>query len=301
MFQFTTTNVINVNQDLGTNKSLWSLQEATDDKGASLNIKRIGNFCADYVTDIFKAEATDPVITKATLDLNSLADKAEDGDQFRLSLYIRLSEGSNYSLYSNDFYFKGLPFSIDFIWKTDAATTAKKLEDTVRKYMLSVYNEKVFSVKAEGTTLVIEGVNEYQYFSKANIEKLDPKANHGMGEYTVVVEGLTAAMGGVDGTNLIELNKEGFGTYSWILHNLRLPTTAHTNFAAVQKDHVPVVGAKYNQYTIHYCVKRGTLGTNAVGDQVTSHTTHVFYVNQDIAAEFEAALGELGDIKEIPA
>jgi len=70
MFTFTTTNVINSNKDLTTSKPLWSAQDATEDKCASLNVKRVNNFKADNVIAIYKAEATDPELAKVTLDLS---------------------------------------------------------------------------------------------------------------------------------------------------------------------------------------------------------------------------------------
>ena len=41
------------------------------------------------------------------------------------------------------------------------------------------------------------------------------------------------------------------------------------------------------------------MGSDAVGDTVTSKTTHVFFVNTDIATEFETALGNIGTIEEV--
>ena len=133
MFQFTTTNVINSNKE-SSGKALWSLQEATDEKSASFNVKRVGNFNADYVTHIYKAQAVEPKNAVATVDLSLL--NAEKGDKFRLNMYIRLTEGSNFSLYANDSYYKGKPFIFDFVWKgNDAATNAKNIEKLVRKFM----------------------------------------------------------------------------------------------------------------------------------------------------------------------
>ena len=40
------------------------------------------------------------------------------------------------------------------------------------------------------------------------------------------------------------------------------------------------------------------MGGAAVGQQVTSQTTHVFYVHDSVAAEFEAALATLGTVTE---
>lgn len=69
-----------------------------------------------------------------------------------------------------------------------------------------------------------------------------------------------------------------------------------TRAFGVNLDENPIIGAKYNQYTIHYCTNRGVLGTNAVGDTVKSVTTHVFYVNQNVATDFETALAKIGTV-----
>lgn len=292
MFQFTTTNVFNSNYDLTTGKPLWSEQDATDEKGASLNIKRVGNFNADYVTHIYKSVAIEPENAEATVDLSLL--NAEDGDKFCLSMYIRLTEGSNYSLYANDSYYKGKPFVIEFVWKgDDPVKNAHNIVKTIDKFLLNIHGEKIVDVKHKGGSLVIRGINEFQRFAKLDISKLDEKAYHGMGKYDVVLSS--------ENEDEIEFKQgvEGFGTYTWILNNLRLPTPMRTRWEAINKEENPIPGALYNQYTIHYCVNRGTLGNNAVGDQVTSHTTHVFYVNQDISDDFETALSKIGKIEEV--
>lgn len=302
MFQFTTTNVINSNKDLSTGLELWSMQKATETKGASFNVKRVGNFCADNIVSVYKAGYVEPTLSKIVFDLTTL--KGEDKDRFRISLYIRLTQGSNYSLYANDTYYKGRPFFVDFVWKTDAATTAAILEKNIKKYFIEFYGEKIVKVKAVGDTIEIEAVNEYQRFTKADIEKLDAEAYHGLGDFEVIATARTIDDPEFDGGNQLTEGVEGFGTYRWILHNLRIPTSTRTGFMAINQEETPIPGALYNQYTIHYCVNRGTLGSNAVGDQVTSHTTHVFYVKSDLAADFEAALKQVapeGKITEVPA
>jgi len=39
---------------------------------------------------------------------------------------------------------------------------------------------------------------------------------------------------------------EEFCGYDWIIHNLRLPTAANTDFWAVTRPEMPVVGGKYD-------------------------------------------------------
>ena len=299
MFQFTTTNVINSNTDVTTGKPLWSVQDKTSTKPASLNVKRVNNFKSNNVVAIYKAEASEPELAKVTLDLSQIS--GTDGESYRLSVYIGLTQASQESRYANDLILKGKPFTVDFVWKTSAADVAKNLVKVIDKYAVMVYGEKLLNVSYSGAYLTIEAVNEYQRFRKVNIEKFDKDAYFGRGEYNAVrtLEDLTkqASKDTLNGTTEgYFVGKEGFGTYSYLLHNLRIPTAMRTRAFGVNLDENPIIGALYNQYTIHYCVNRGVLGTNAVGDTVKSVTTHVFYVKSDLASDFEAALAKIGTV-----
>ena len=307
MFQFTTTNVINSDKDYTTGKPLWSAQEAALDKPASLNVKRVSKFLGPNVVSIYKAEANDPEMAKVTIDLSQI--NGTDGESYRLSVYIGLTQASQESRYANDLILKGKPFTVDFVWKTSAADVAKNLVKIINKYAVMVYGEKLLNVSYSGAYLTIEAVNEYQRFRKVNIEKFDKDAYFGRGEYNAVrtLEDLSEQDSSAALTGTVEgyfVGKEGFGTYSYLLHNLRIPTAMRTRAFGVNLDENPIIGAKYNQYTIHYCADRGVLGTNAVGDTVKSVTTHVFYVNQSVASEFEEALTKIAPtegIVDVPA
>lgn len=299
MFQFTTTNVINSNKDLTTGKPLWSVQEAAGDKPASLYVKRVNKFIATNIVAIYKAEARDAENAKVTLDFSKVNGTA--GDVFRLHIYVGLSQAFQSSLYANDLQCKGKPFNVDFVWGASAADTVTKLVKTINKYAAMVYNKKMLNVTNSGTCITIEATDEYQRFRFVNVEKFDADAYHGMGEYNIVrsLDDLTKADSNAKVTAVAEgyfQGKEGFGTYPFLLHNLRLPTYARNRWLALNQDETPIVGAKYNQYTIYYCVNRGILGDNAVGDLVKSRTTHVFYVKQDLATDFEAALAKVGTV-----
>lgn len=297
MFQFTTTNVINSNKDFTTGKPLWS--EGTDKDHPSLHIKRVNNFKKENVKAIYKAVANDAENAKVVFKFSNL--NVKDGDQLRLNLYIGLTQGSNDSRYANDFYYKGKPFTIDFVWKgekSNAATIVKNLVKTINKYELLVYGDKLIDVKESGEYLVISAKDEFQRFRKLTIEKFDPEPHNGLGEYIVLkdIENLTVVDKLSEVTESAEAffkGKEGFGTYSYILRNLRLPTDMRTRAFGINQDETPIPGAKYDQFTIHYCVNRGIMGTNAVGDTVESLTTHVFYVKEDLSDDFEDALEKI--------
>ncbi len=294
MFQFTTTNVINSDKDLTTGKALYEVKNDT------LVVKRVANFKKENIAAIYKAVAVDPENAKVTIDLTGVS--ATAGDVLRLSIYVGLSQASQDSRYSNDMIYKGKPFSVDFVWQDTAANSAKKLVETIKKYSLLVYGEKLLTASNSGAFITIEATNEYQRFKRVDLEKFEktPDEYPYSGKYTVIKSLSDLASKTSDQLNGTTegflAGKEGFGTYSFLLHNLRLPTSARTRAFGINQDETPIVGAKYNQYTIHYCANRGVLGLNAVGDTVKSVTTHVFYVKSDLAVAFEALLAQVGSI-----
>ncbi len=292
MFQFTTTNVINSNVDYTTGKALWSV--GTTDK--SFFVKRVNKFLPANILAVYKAPAQDPEFVKATVDFSQIT-SASAGKVYRLFIYLGLTPSSQSSLYANDLQYKGKPLSIDFVWGDSASATVEQLCKVIKKYETMVYNKRLLNVSHSGNYLTVEGTDEYQRFVKFSIEEFDSAAYHGMGEYKPVrtFKDLSEKSTNAEVTATAEgffPGKEGFGTYPYLMHNLRLPTYARNRWEALNQDETPVVGAKYDQYTLYYCKNRGILGDNAVGDVVKSMTTHVFYVKTDISAQFESAITE---------
>lgn len=294
MFQFTTTNVINANKDYTTGLKLWSVQTDKENKPVSLNVKRHLNFKKSNVVSITKAEYVEPKNGKVTLDLTTL-NAAADGGTFRIAMYIRLTMRSQNSYYSNDLVFKGKPLYIEFVWKKGqtADKVAEQVVNNAKKYFLTVYEKPIVKVTNTGNNVIIECTDEYQRFTKVDVEKYIASDEPYQGGYEVVVSAKTEGDKEYDGKNKIEQGVEGFGTYAWVLHNLRLPTGNRLGLGAVNQDESPILGAKYNQYIIRYCVNRGIMGGDAVGEVTKSLTTHVFFVNQAISEEFEMALANI--------
>lgn len=297
MFQFTTTNVINSDKDLTTGKDLYTVEKDT------LMIKRVANFKKENISAIYKATAQEAENAKVTIDLSGIS--ATENDVLRLNIYIGLTQASQDSRYSNDMIYKGKPFSVDFVWKTDAATTAENLVKTIKKYDVLVYGEKLLNASNSGNFITIEATNEYQRFRKIDIDKYEKSSTEYpySGTYTTLksLDDIDVKETKAEVTATTEgffKGQEGFGTYSFLLHNLRLPTSARTRAFGINQDETPIVGAKYDQYTIHYCVERGPLGLNAVGDTVKSTTTHVFYVLSTLSEAFMKALNKVGSVKD---
>lgn len=268
MFQYTNTIVLNSLTDEAS-----GLEKVQASEGL-LKVLRVNDFKKDNIVAVYKQEAEQAVngsVTFATLP-------NEDG-LYRINLYVRLS-GSQNSYYSNDMVFKGRPFVYEFKGKT----TAENLVAII-KNINQLYGDKFLKVEVSGSGVKFTGDN-YALFTIAKIEKfvqdnsVFPSINGGTWEE--VSEGtLTKCV-------------NGFGTYDQILKDLRLPTMEARRWEAVNKEELPIPGTLYNQYTIDYCVDRGILGTDAVGDVVKSLTHHVFFVPQALASTFEGKLTTAG-------
>ena len=279
MFQYTNTIVLNSLKDVTT--GLDKIVKGSD----KIEVRRVNKFLKKNVSAMYKRAASDPVIGKAEFTITN-----PGVGIYRLKLYIRLS-GSQNSYYSNDFVFKGKPFVYEFritSGSTTATDVAKEIKRVIDKIQ-AFYGDKYIKTEVNSGKLIIHGVDEYQLFTEAKIQKLNVAANNPLTNevFEDVIEGK------------ITKSVEGFGTYTHILKDLRLPTIEARKFEAVNQEELPVPGAKYNQYIIEYKVDRGLFGGAAVGQQVTSKTTHVFYVLDSLVTEFETALKILGTIHEI--
>lgn len=266
-------------------------------------------------------------LTKITTDLEGVGDKV--AGVYRIAIYLGLSMNSQDSFYANDMVYKGKPLYIEFPIKGESATAADvtKLKSIADKYMLFTAQEKVLNVSVNTTnkTVTFEGVSGYQQIKKAVLQKFDPDAIQidccsTDGDYITIIEGIpatwtysysTLASGGVitvsteegvvdgaivtpeDNQVLINPGIEAFGDYNWIIHNLRLPTYANTNFWAPTRTEMPAVGGKYAQYIIQICKDRDGIAGEVVGQRAHSVTNHVFWVPLSLAGTFETDLAEI--------
>ena len=279
MFQFTSTTVINTNKDLTTGLKRY---EATEN---DFTVKRAGKFKKDNVVAIYKRAASEPKKAKITFTIPSL-----EAGNYRIALYVRLS-GNNNSYYSNDMVFKGKPLYIEFLVKSGdlPAAVAARIVKNAKKYLTMIYETKLLEVSNSEATVTIEAVDEYQRFAKAELQKFNENAGLQtlkgyMGEFQAIAPKAT----------VVEAGKEGFGTYTQILKDLRVPTAANTRWNRIAQDESPIPGAEYNQYTVVYCTDRGIMGGDAVGMPVKSQTTHVFYVKKELVTEFEGLFTTAG-------
>ena len=253
---------------------------------------RIGKhlFEKRWVESIRKAEGHNFELCEASVDLSKI--DFGTAKVARLYIYVGL-DGSEESIYANDWNRKGMPRSVSFAVGA-AADMAKAIEDTVKTFNVFTKVKKVLDVKAEESVLTIKGTHEHQRLQKIAI--LVGDAESILGEEVALVEYERGRKEAADVITIVNPGVNGFGTYSQLLKDLRLPTAVHNNWLSVQKDEMPVVGAIYTQYIItYYAPSTANPSFTAVGNRSMSETTHVFWVKNDLVEAWEEVLANLDD------
>lgn len=270
----------------------------------ALKIKRDFVFVKDCVKAIRKRAGYNAVMCKATIDFADTtllaALKAGGAKTYcRLDIYLGV-EGAEPYIYSTPWVQKGMPFWIEFTVKEadEAATIAKNVADMLKKNHVFLCDKDLINVSVSGGKLILEGATEYQRFRKIEISTFDA-----YDDYADKVAELDPTKTTATDIKLDERGKNSFGTYSQIIKDLRLPTAANYQWTHIRQVETPIVGAIYNQYIVEYEAPATNDGLHAVGQRMTSHTVHVFWVKNDaeLISAWETTLGTVGTIVDVDA
>lgn len=316
MFNFTTQSVYNsvtVKTLTANDRTVGNANVIVNPTGKRGPEVRIGNtrFNKDNVLDIQFKKFTPESLATTTFDLSKVAGLVDEVPGiYRFAIYVGLSMNNQDALYANDFVYKGKPLYVEFLIKNDTPTAddAKRVVANTKKFMLMTMGENILDVTADGTSVTFTAKNGYQILKSVILQKYDEKAKtvdccSNQGEFVDLMIGVpcvftlnedTGAV--VAGTQYMDAEgalqnypndgsivkivpgAEAFGDYNWIIHNLRLPTLANTNFWSTTKNEMPVVGGEYDQIIVRMCKERDGIAGGALGMRVTTVTTHVFYV-----------------------
>lgn len=270
----------------------------------ALKIKRDFVFVKDCVKAIRKRAGYNAVMCKATIDFADsallAALKAGGAKTYcRLDIYLGV-EGAEPYIYSTPWVQKGMPFWIEFTVKKadEAATIAKNVADMLKKNHVFLCDKDLINVSVSGSKLILEGATEYQRFRKIEISTFNA-----YNDYADKVAELDPTKTAATDIKLDERGKNSFGTYSQIIKDLRLPTAANYQWTHIRQVETPIVGAIYNQYIVEYEAPATNDGLHAVGQRMTSHTVHVFWVknDSDLISAWETALGTVGTVVDVDA
>lgn len=298
---FQTQTIINSNLDPDSGKTavLFKSGKYTIDgvETDALRVKRDFVFAKDNVQTIRKRAGYEPALCKVTIDFSKLTDIVAPTEKkyCRLDIYLGV-EGAEPFIYSTPWVQKGMPFWIEFTVKKGeaAADIVKDLVKIIKSdHNFQIDKDQIVAI-ADGTKLVLEGASEFLRFRNVQVRTFAETD-----EYSEKLEDIADE----NAITVDERGKNGFGTYSQIVKDLRLPTAANYQWSHIRQVETPIVGAVYNQYIIEYCAPATNDGMMFVGQRGMTYTSHVFWVKNDEALikEWETALATVGTISDCDA
>lgn len=235
----------------------------------------------EYVGPVYKTEAVDGVKAKLVIDLDKVKGSAdmkniENVMQFVIELGLDNDYRGDFG--SVRFYFRK-PIVVTMDVKSDAATVAKAFEKA------GVVDYKLYNVSVAGNKITLEMADNYITVRKAEV--MDLVCDGACGEVGQVSK--LAYTFDLKDSSVYTKNNVGFGTYDYMIHNLRLPTHANIRFASPAEVEMPVKGGKYTQYSFEYTVPRRLGGLSVAGQKTESTTIHTFFVLNTL--DFEGVTG----------
>lgn len=246
-------------------------------KNEHLIIRPGFDFEASKIQKIYQADGYEGEMAKVELDLAKLEQTAKT--YYRLDIYVKV-QGAEPYIYATPWIQKGRPFWVEFSLSgakginTDADALVKAIN---REHVFQVGDDQIKATVDETTKtkIVLTATADYLRFAKVQVVKLNDE-----GDDTEVALNVEPTVKG----------QAAFGTYSHIIKDLRLPTNENTRWLHIRQDETPVIGTIYDQYIIEYKAPANNRPLGAVGCEVDSYTTHVFWVKHELAASFKDLL-----------
>ena len=253
-----------------------------------------------HIGTVYVTAPVDAEKARLGIDLNAVNTAAvAEGSIRHVQFVLELGLDNDYrgDFGSALYYFrKPVIVNLDVDTLTDIDTVVKAFEK------VSVSGEKLFTVVTEGTDMV-EGasltlVMNDCYITVRKAEAVgyycaDSCNGEGM-EQPVLLKDLKNTEIGENPAYIS--NVVGFGTYDYMIHNLRLPTNANWRFTSPAASEMPMVGGKYTQFSFEYTVPRRLGGVSVAGQKNYSTTIHTFFVLSDLADTFKACFTKTEDV-----
>lgn len=304
MFDFTKEVVIN-------SKNFEAYDEGA--RGIKFRVHGGGDYFGKYVVEnaAYKTAAQKGRLAVLEIDAMAFAELATAG-HLTLNIELGLDRDARGDWGSYVYYFKKPMLADLFVegWTADNAA------DNLSKALASVLTDYKFvhvltsADEAFAAELGVEGLEDGKVYVvggdyNVNVRRVkvldyrcDARCANSSEEAFEVVDSVAK---NVSAPFKYTANAVEFGTYDYLLHNLRMPTYENWRFTSQAAVEMPMAGAEYVQYSFLYCVPRPGLGGLSVAGQMNhSTTTHVFFVKSDLAAAFEEELGKIGvSIKDV--
>lgn len=256
-----------------------------------------GEYFAKYIVD-HKIYETDP-ITGTNFKLVLHAPSAILGQHVQILIELGLDNDYRGDYGSALWYFRK-PILVDVVLPEHNEAAAKVIYDAITAAIPEEY--KFVNTSYSGGNVTIDGSDSYQKVRKVVISRYDcDERCAGSSEEPVEIVNVSAGAlkKGNDYVTYTPNNVE-FGTYEYLLHNLRLPTYANLRFTSPSAPEMPVPGVKYTQFSFAYCVPRGIHfgGLSVAGQTNHSTTLHTFFVASSLVTEFKKKFKEIGFVDD---
>ncbi len=252
-------------------------------------IKTIGSdaVCIDgvlykkaYMGKVFKTEHNPGKAAAVKINVADYANK-------HVSILIELGLDKDYrGDFASALYYFRKPILVD-LKNASADDVAKAIEKTLPT------DYKMVTTSVEGDNVTVTAADKgYIKVLKVVINEYDAE-----GEISNTVAWYPTDGFDKDG-NIITVTKNipEFGTYNYLIQNLRLPTYENLRFTSPAAVEMPAPNTNYTQYSFIYTVPRHIGGTSVVGEVNHSTTTHTFYVAEDVVEDMETALNKFESV-----
>ena len=256
-----------------------------------------GEYFAKYIVD-HKIYKTDP-ITGTNFKLVLRAPSAILGQHVQILIELGLDNDYRGDYGSALWYFRK-PILVDVVLPEHSEAAAKVIYDAITAAIPEEY--KFVNTSYSCGNVTIDGSDSYQKVRKVVISRYDcDERCAGSSEEPVEIVNVSA--GALKKSNdyvTYTPNNVEFGTYEYLLHNLRLPTYANLRFTSPSAPEMPVPGVKYTQFSFAYCVPRGIHfgGLSVAGQTNHSTTLHTFFVASSLVTEFKKKFKEIGFVDD---
>ena len=250
----------------------------------ALHVTRVAKYIDKFITQVWRNPYTTLAYEQQTIYTPAAL---TGGVVYRLSIDAILDQGSHDAQYSRWAIHKGKPYLIEFTSTTTVTAGANAAAYIVAQCKKGLKNpdlgelELTFQVSG-GTNVTITSKNAFVHFKEVVIEELYPIGS-GSGqdmEGDVKTYHTTFATSGAVATTAVvtTVGDIGFGSYDWMIRNLRIPTVEAIRFGGTFQDELPRPGSYYTQFVIEYEKTREITGSNVIGAPAVSKTRHTFFV-----------------------
>lgn len=301
MFQFTREFIINDNEGkLNGAKFVGA--------GGMLKVDHMINIKAADVCSAYKSEGEDAVEEELKLDFDKISGLTAD-KLYRL-VFVCEQEGRVISTYNDQYPDHSRSFFYEAVAKGADANTLKSnladdlaaaIEEEIKRFESPFFTvehtagAKVINLKA------LEG-DCYTRFVEVRLVEVPldrpsivGAALTGYLDYTVLAaEDRKQILVGSGLASLVHEGNTGKNTTNYIIHNMRLLTSANITPYGVNMDERPLPKSVYDQYTFELVTERRHIGHQVMGAVDKSLVTVIFFVLHSIASEFETALENAG-------